>query len=72
MIVWVQHSGPVHWRSQDRRFSVAEVQTADGMRYRAIHARNMAVDWSGSLCLTPEASKAEADAEDAKRQAVAA
>ena len=72
MIIWEQCSGPIRWRSKDRRYTVSEQATNEGIRFRAIHVGNMSVDWSGSLCVTPEASKVEADAENAKRQAVTA
>lgn len=62
MIAWEQCSGPVHWRSKDRRYTVAEHQTHDGLRFRAIRSGNMKVDWTSELRMSALDARADAEA----------
>lgn len=65
MITWDQQSGPTRYRSKDRTYSVAEVYTADGVRFRAIFSGCLRATPIGEARETAEQAKADAEAFEA-------
>ena len=63
MIAWQERGGPVPYRSKDWLYSVGEVYTAEGIRYRAcFHAKAEDVRPIGPLHIS--AGEAKHDAEN--------
>lgn len=69
MITWKERGGPVPYRSADWLYSVGEVYTPEGIRYRAnFHAKALDVRSVGPLHISPGEAQKDAEAHWASLQ----